>query len=144
MILCGAVLSALGYAVVIVKLTHKYNSFTIISWQNLLGWLFFLPLFFLVDFNHFKQASFSQAILLNLLYLAILGSSVAYIFFTYSIKKLGITTASLFTNLIPIFTAILAYYFLAEELTGFKYFGILIVIAGLFLGQLKFKNRDTT
>lgn len=136
-----AVFSALGYAVIIGKLTHKYSSFTIISWQNALGFIWFLPLFFIVDLQHFKQAEFSQAIIVNLIYLAVLGSSVAYIFFTYGIKNLGITKASLFANLIPIFTAALAYYLLGEQLSIFKFTGIIVVISGLFLGQIKFKAK---
>ena len=135
LLLFGAVLSTLGYAVIIVRLTKKYNSFTIISWQNLFGWILFLPLFFIFDFKHFQSANFTATIIVNLLYLALLGSTVAYIFFTYSIKNLGITKASLFANLIPIFTAIFAYYMLNEHLTYFKVFGIFIVVAGLLLSQ---------
>lgn len=137
-----AVLSALGYAVIIGKLTHKYSTFTLISWQNALGFIWFLPLFFIIDFEHFKQAEFTQPIILNLIYLAVLGSSVAYIFFTYGIKHLGITKASLFTNLIPIFTAALAFYYLGEQLTLFKFAGIIIVISGLLLGQIKLKTKN--
>ena len=132
-----AVLSALGYAVVIVRLTHKYNSFTIISWQNIIGTLMFLPLFFIFDFNEFRFSHFTDVIIVNILYLAILGSSVAYVFFTYAIKNIGITKASLFTNLIPVFTAIFAYYFLKEELSLYKIIGVLVVVFGLFLGQTK-------
>ena len=133
--LFGAVFSALGYVVIIVKLTHKYNSFTIISWQNLFGTIMFLPLFFIVDFHDFSLSSISQHVIMNMLYLSLLGSSVAYVFFTYAIKNLGITKATLFTNLIPAFTAIFAYYMLNEELSIFKIIGIIVVITGLFLGQ---------
>jgi len=137
LMLFGAVFSTLGYAVIIVKLTNKYNSFSIISWQNLFGWILFLPLFFIFDFEHFQNASFSPAIIKNLLYLAVLGSSVAYIMFTYSIKNIGITRSSLFANLIPIFTAIFAYCMLNEQLTLFKFFGIFVVVSGLLLSQKK-------
>jgi len=137
--LCGAVASALAYAVIIVKLTNKYSTFTIISWQNLLGTLWFLPLFFIFDYEHFIHAQITKTTIINLLYLALLGSSVAYICFTYAIKKLGITQASLFTNLIPIFTAAFAYFMLNETLSVFKSSGIIVVVAGLFLGQARLK-----
>ncbi len=140
MYLSGALISALGYSVIIVKLTRKYNTLSIISWQNLLGWLLFLPLFFIFDFENFKTAEFTQPVILNLLYLALLGSTVAYIFFTYGIKNLGITRASLFTNLIPIFTAIFAYTILNEELGMMKFIGVCVVITGLFLGQTGIKS----
>jgi len=136
-LLSGAVISALGYAVIIVRLTGRYNSFFIISMQNIFGLLFFLPLFFIFEIDDFSKAAFTSEIVINLLYLALLGSSLAYVFFTYSIKQLGITTASLFTNVIPIFTAALAFYFLGEKLSVFKFIGICIVVIGLFLGQTK-------
>lgn len=140
LLLFGAVFSALGYSVVIVKLTNKYNSFTIISWQNIFGTLMFLPLFFIFDFNNLQVSNFTQSVVINMLYLSLLGSSVAYIFFTYSIKNIGITRANLFTNLIPPFTAVFAFFILKEELSLFKIGGILVVVAGLFLGQKKSIN----
>lgn len=136
-ILFGAVMAAMGYAVIIVKLTGKYNSFTIISWQNLFGTLFFIPLFFTIDWNHFIQANFNKDIILNLIYLSLFGSSIAYVFFTYSIKHLGITKASVFTNAIPVFTAAFAYFFLGELLSAFKIGGIALVLMGLFMSQKK-------
>lgn len=135
LILSGAVLAALGYSVIIVRLTGKYNSFTIISWQNLFGFLFFLPLFFIFDYEAFISAPFNAKIILNLIYLSLFGSSLAYVFFTYSIKNLGITTASLFTNTIPVFTAVFAYFSFGETLSWYKWIGILIVLFGLYMGQ---------
>jgi drug/metabolite transporter (DMT)-like permease len=137
LILFGAVLAALGYSVIIVKLAGKYSSFTVISWQNLFGLVYFLPFFFLFDWPGFSLASINTRILLNLIYLAFFGSSLAYVFFTYSIKNLGITTASLFTNTIPVFTALFAYFLLGEVLPLFNRIGIGIMLVGLFMGQIK-------
>ncbi len=141
MLLFGAVLSALGYAVIIVKLTNKYNSFTIISWQNLFGALYFLPLFFFVDWHNFTQANFTKEIIVNLAYLAFFGSTVAYVFFTYSIKHLGIVKASMFTNIIPVFTAIFAFVVLGNKIDVAKGIGIGIVLTGLFLSQLNSRKK---
>lgn len=138
-ILLGAVMAALGYAVVIVKLTGKYNTFTIISWQNLLGAIYFLPLFFIIDWPHFIQADFNLKIILNLIYLSLFGSTLAYVLFTYAIKILGITKASVFANAISVFTAIFAYFMLDEILTAFKMVGIALVLVGLFMSQ---KNKS--
>lgn len=140
-ILAGAVLAALGYAAIIVRLTGRYNAFTIISWQNLFGFFYFLPFFFIFDFKHFVSASFNQTIVLNLIYLAFFGSSLAYVLFTYSIKTIGITKASLFTNTIPVFTAFFAYWQFGEILSVFKMFGIGVVLTGLYMGQHRSKNK---
>ncbi len=140
-LLFGAVLSALGYAVIIVKLTNKYNSFTIISWQNLLGAIFFLPLFFIADWTNFTQANFTKEIIVNLIYLALFGSTIAYVFFTYSIKHLGIVRASMFTNIIPVFTTIFAFLVLGSKIDLLKGIGIGIVLGGLYLSQLKASKK---
>lgn len=137
LILFGAVMAALGYSVIIVRLAGKYSSFTIISWQNLFGFFYFLPFFFLFDWNGFRFSSIDTRILLNLIYLALFGSSIAYVFFTYSIKNLGITKASLFANTIPVFTALFAYLVLGEILPIFNMMGIAIVLIGLFMGQIR-------
>jgi len=130
-----AVLAAVFYSLIIIKIAEKYNSFSIIIWQNFLGTVMFLPLFFIFDYKDFSAENISTDVMINMLYLALLGSSAAYIFFTYGIKNIGVSKASLFTNLIPGFTAVFAWIMLGEHLSIFKIIGILIVIAGLFLGQ---------
>jgi drug/metabolite transporter (DMT)-like permease len=42
----------------------------------------------------------------------------------------------MFTNLIPVFTSIFAYYLLKEQFTFIKVLGIIVVVGGLFLSQL--------
>lgn len=130
-----AVASALGYGIIIRKLTSKYSVFSVITYQNTFGIVFFLPLFFIFEFDHFKTVAFSWDAVIPLLKLGIFSSTFAFIFFTYSMKNLGITKANIFTNTIPVLTAILAWIYLGEELTFTKMVGIAVVIAGLFLSQ---------
>ena len=63
--------------------------------------------------------------------------SFAFIFFTFAMKNLGITKANIFTNTIPVVTAILAWIYLGEELNFTKIIGIGVVIGGLFLSQFR-------
>ena len=130
-----AVLAALGYGVMIKKMAAKYNVFSVITYQNTFGILFFIPVFFIFEFNHFKTVAFSWNAVIPLLKLGIFSSTFAFIFFTYSMKNLGITKANIFTNTIPVVTAILAWIYLGEELTYVKMIGICVVIGGLFLSQ---------
>jgi len=134
-----AVASALGYGVMIKKMATKYSVFTVITYQNTFGIIFFLPLFFIFEFNHFKSVPFSWNAMIPLLKLGIFSSTFAFIFFTYAMKNLGITKANIFTNTIPVLTAILAWIYLGEELTFTKMIGIVVVIAGLVLSQFHFR-----
>jgi drug/metabolite transporter (DMT)-like permease len=55
---------------------------------------------------------------------------------------MGVTRANTFINLIPVFVAILAFIMLNDELGLQKIIGIVIVVAGLFLSQLKKRKKN--
>lgn len=131
-----AVFSALVNVIFLKKLAAKYSSFTIIRTQNFLGTLFFIPVFFLMDFQDFIHIRPSWQAIGALLALAVFGSTLAFMFFTTGVRTLGIARTSIFTNLIPVVTAITSYYFLREVIDLSKIIGMLIVISGLLLTQI--------
>lgn len=132
-----AVGAAVGYSIVLKKLAAKYNPVSLISYQNLIGIAFFLPLFFTFEYQHFIAAQPTAEVMIAMVELAIFASSLAFIFFTYGLNHLGITKSNIFINAIPVFTAIFAYFVLGELLSFQKMVGISIVICGLFLSQAK-------
>lgn len=131
-----AVVSALGYSLTLRKLTSKYNVFSIITYQNTLGALYFLPLFLVFELNHFISVGVSVKSMIPILELAFFGSTIAFLLFTYSVKHLGVTGANTFTNAIPVLTAVFAYFIQGELLTPVKMTGIAVVVMGLFLSQV--------
>jgi drug/metabolite transporter (DMT)-like permease len=54
---------------------------------------------------------------------------------------LGASKANVYSNLIPVFTAIFSYLIIHESLTANKIIGILVVVIGLVLSQLKAKKQ---
>lgn len=132
-----AIAAAVGYSMVIKKLSEKYNSITIVTYHNFIGIFLFAPLFFIIDFPEFLSTGFSAEAWIPLLELAIFGSSFAFIFFTFSIQRIGIAKANAFTNLIPVITAVIAYFILDELISVNKATGISLVIGGLFLSQIR-------
>jgi drug/metabolite transporter (DMT)-like permease len=137
-----AVFSALGYAVVLKRLSHHYNPFTIIAWQNLIGIFMFLPFFFTFEWQQFIATPVTLRAITAIVELTIFASSLAFILFTYGIRHIGITRANVFTNTIPIFTAIIAWWILDEPMKINTWMGIAIVIGGLFITQFKFRRND--
>jgi drug/metabolite transporter (DMT)-like permease len=136
-----AVFCAVGYTLMVKKLTERYNAYSITTYQNIMGTLMFLPLFLVFDLQDFANASHTAKAILNLGYLAIFGSSIAFILFNYSVKTIGATRTETFSNLIPVLTAVFAWFMLGEELGLKKIIGIGVVLAGLFLSQLKSRKR---
>lgn len=130
-----AVFSGISYGWLVKKLAHKYSSIFIVKTQSQLGALYFLPLFLIFDFKKFIRVVPDVTVIVTLLKLAVFASCLAYIFFTVVIRHLGIPKANAFTNLIPVFTAIISYFVLHEHFAFFKGFGILLVVSGLFLAQ---------
>jgi drug/metabolite transporter (DMT)-like permease len=135
-----AVLSAIGYIVVLKKLAVKYNPTSIITYQNLLGIIYFLPLWLLFEYKDFTAVPFNWPAFAGILKLSIFASCIAFIFYAHSVKRLGINSVNIFINIIPVFTAIFAWYILDEPLTMRKFVGMAVVIAGLLLAQVKLRK----
>lgn len=139
-----AVFSAVAYTGVIVNLAKKYKPITIIWVQSFLGAVYFLPIFLLTDLKETLAMHFDWEVVLPLLFLAIFPSSLSFIFYTHAIREIGITRANVFTNFIPVFTAVLSFMILDETLTGNKIIGIPVVLAGLMMTQISLKKKDQT
>ena len=135
-----AVFSAIGYALAVRKLSDKYNSFTIVTVQNVIGIFLFAPLFFFLESNQFFRVGITWKSIIPVLKLSVFASGFAFIFFVYAIKSIGVSKANAFTNLIPVFTAIFAFILLDEKFSISKIAGIFIVITGLFFSQINLKK----
>lgn len=134
-----AVFSGIAYGIVVKKLTHKYKSITIVKVQSQLGALYFLPLFLIFDWSKFIAIDHSFSLYLVIIKLSLFGSVAAFILFTEVVKGMGPNIANMFTNLIPVFTAVFAFFILGEMITPVKIIGIITVIVGLFISQIKGK-----
>lgn len=136
-----AVFAAIAYSIVLRNLVSRYNTLSIIAYQNIIGILLFLPVWLIVDFNDFMSRPFHPEAFRAIVLLAVFASTLAFVFFTQSIRQIGVNRSNSFINLIPVFVAILSYFILKEELGGQQIIGILVVVAGLFLAQIKRKRK---
>lgn len=134
--LCLAVTSAVFYSITLKILTRKYRPLTIITWQNLIGAVYLLPFFIYFDGATFLHTVPKTKTVVDLILLGIFASSVAFVLFAYIIKHLGVIKSALYTNIIPVFTAIFSFYFLDEHFSLRKIIGILVVITGVILSEV--------
>lgn len=135
-----AIMSAVGYSLVIKKLTDYYPPVTILTYQNLIGMIAFIPFFMISDFSEFSFSLISRDIFTTLFMLSLFSSTLAFICFIYCVKIIGVNKTSVFNNLIPVVTAIFAYYVIDEPISLQKILGILIVVMGVTLSQINFKK----
>lgn len=135
-----AVFAAVGYSLAVKKIVEKYTPVLIVLYQNTIAIILFLPLFLYIDLESFINLEPNANSLFAIIELGIFASSIAFILFAYGITKIGVSKASFFTNLIPIFTSIIAFFILSEKLSFIKYLGIFVVVSGLFLSQLQSLN----
>ena len=137
-----AVLSAVGYGIVLNKLATNVHPVWLIAIQNSFGFLFFLPFYLIMretpDFNHTSVLTLFNPqweMWICILALSIFSSSLAFIFYSMSVRQLGVARCSVFANSTPIFTAITSFLLLGEHLTMVKIVGIFVVVFGLILTQ---------
>jgi len=136
-----AVFAAIAYTIVLKNLVSRYNTLSIIAYQNIIGIVFFLPVWLLVDFNDFITRPFHPEAFRAIVFLAVFSSTLAFVFFTKSIRQIGVNRSNSFINLIPVFVAILSFFILNEELGTQKIVGIIVVVTGLFLAQIKRRRK---
>jgi drug/metabolite transporter (DMT)-like permease len=130
-----AVFSAIVYGILLKKLTGHYSPITIIAYQNIIGIFYFLPLVLLLEWEQLLSVQINFRLLSNLLLLGIFASSLAFVFFVKAIKHLGIAKANIYTNIIPVFTALFSLWILHEIISLDKILGILLVIGGVAVSQ---------
>ncbi len=137
----GAVFAAIAYSIILKKIAYKYNTLTIIAYQNFIGVLLFLPIWIFLEFRGFIETPYNPKAFRAIILLAIFSSTLAFVFFTQSIRKIGVTRSNTFINLIPVFVAVFSLIVLKEVLTLQKVAGIIVVVCGLFIAQMKKISR---
>lgn len=139
-----AVAAAVGYNMVLVRLASVYNPVSIVNIQNAIGVILFLPLFLIFGLKKVIATGIVAESFSSIVLLAIFASSGAFVLFAYSVRHLGISRANIFSNLIPVFTAIFAFLIVGDKLTFRNAAGMAVVIAGLFLSQIGKKEAAAT
>jgi len=137
-----AVISAVGYNLVLSRLVGNYSPVYIVNVQNVIGAVLFLPVFLITDLKDFQPGLINIRSLLPIIELSVFASCGAFILFAFSVRHMGISKANVFTNCIPVFTALFSFILLNEKLTFQQIAGMFIVITGLFLSQTDGHKKD--
>ena len=142
-LLALAVFSASGYNLTLSLLVRKYSPVFIVTVQNTIGAILFLPVFLLTDLKTFISTPFTFNSFIPIIELSVFASCGAFILFAYSVRNMGITKANVFTNFIPIFTAFFSFLLLGDKLTVMNSIGMIVVICGLIMSQINGQKKET-
>jgi drug/metabolite transporter (DMT)-like permease len=140
-LLMFAVVSAVGYNLTLSRLVGSYSPVYIVNVQNIIGAVLFLPLFLIFDYTHFINTPFTFKMFEPIIELAVFASCGAFILFAYSVRNMGISKANVFSNIIPVLTALFSFILMGDKLTFQSITGMVIVIAGLFMSHMDVKDK---
>ena len=139
-ILMMAIVFSMSQIVIIKYLSH-IDSILLTTITTLISWVIFA--LFSINEISVTTLPLDYKFWVSILSMGILGSGIAYTAFYYCVVKVGATTSSLYMNLIPFFTVLLAFPF-GEEIYGIQLFGGLIIIVGLLVFGISKKKQMIT
>ena len=137
-----AVLSEVGHASVTKSLSGNYTSQVIVMYQFLIGSVYLLPLFIFKGLDGFSARYLSAEVWYPLICLAVLCSSLAFSLWVSTIKRLGVAKSSLYSALIGVVAAIVAWILGHESLNLRQFIGITISAVGVVLSQYTKKSDE--
>lgn len=137
-----AVVSEVGHASITKSLSGNYSSQIIVMYQFLIGSVYLLPMFLWKGIDGFSiQTHFSPEVWYPIICLAVLCSSLAFSLWVSTIKNLGVAKSSIFSALIPVAAAIIAWILGHELLNSRQWAGIAISSFGVILSQYTRKKN---
>jgi drug/metabolite transporter (DMT)-like permease len=84
-------------------------------------------------FDTLHPRQFDLRMIVSLLYLGVLGTALAFVWYYVSVKKVGASQASIFNNLVPVFGVAISVALLGEALLPSMLIGGAIAIAGVMM-----------
>ena len=137
-----AVIAEVGHASITKSLAGNYSSQIIVMYQFLIGSIYLFPLFLTKGLKGFDaEVYFSPEAWYPLICLAVLCSSLAFSLWVSTNKNLGVAKSSIFSALIPVAAAIIAWVLGHEYLNSRQWIGIFVSTIGVIMSQYTIKNK---
>ncbi|MCL7745568.1 DMT family transporter [Halalkalibacter alkaliphilus] len=133
-LMIGAIICWAIYSIVVKQYIHLFPPFGSILVMTGISVFVLLP-FVLIEWfiTGLPVLAATPSYVMSLLFMGIFPSFIALIFFNRAVASLGASQASVFLNLLPVFTMLGAYLWLGESISVMQIIGALIVILGVML-----------
>jgi drug/metabolite transporter (DMT)-like permease len=136
------IINAISYTIyfIIVKpLMAKYNAIVVLRWVFTIGLVLVLP-FGWVEFTQIPWQQYTLVDYTCMGLIVISGTFLAYLFNLYGIKILGPSVAGFYIYTQPVFAALIAMFFLHEQLAFYKIIAAVLIFSGVYLANKQFKK----
>jgi drug/metabolite transporter (DMT)-like permease len=128
-----AMVCATGYIISLKRLTSRYTPFFLTAIQAFVGAIFFFPALWLPSTAWPTQWPWGPT--LAIIYLGAVITLGAYGLYNYGVSRIPASQASVFVNLIPVFTVILGWLILDERFSRAQYLASALVFVGIYISQ---------
>jgi drug/metabolite transporter (DMT)-like permease len=125
-----AVIGWAGASIWIKKKNTESNLYMNAGLQMFFGGAWLLPLSLI--FDDYRMISWTAQAIYPFIYLVIFGSIIAYISYSYALRKLPMTIVSLYAYINPLVAVILGWLVLDEKLNGKIGLAFLITVVGIY------------
>ena len=131
--LFGAVASWVAYTLLIKKTTRTMGAGVVTSVSTIIGAGMLLAVSVLNEGPWYRAINISTQTKLELVYLAVFATVVAFLLFNWGIQRVGATKASAYINLMPINALWIAVLLYGEKISAYHVIGMSLTIAGVFI-----------
>jgi len=126
----GAAFSWVIYSLATRPLNERYSKLAVVTYQTLFGTATLLP-FALLEFDQWQPIS--ATIMLHVAYLGVFCSALGYYLYVYALDVLGVSSVSLYINLIPVVSVLGGFFLLHETITTLQLIGGIIILASVWI-----------
>ncbi|WP_373498360.1 DMT family transporter [Desulfococcus sp.] len=128
-----AMIFATGYIITLKKLSRFYSPLFLTATQAVVGCFFYMPLLLLPSTT--LPTAFDATGLFAIAYLGAFVTIGAYGLYNFSLSRVPVNQATVFVNLIPVFTIFLGWLILNEQLLPQQYLATMLILTGIFVSQ---------
>ncbi len=124
---------ATGYTIMSRHLAGRYSAFFLTAVQAFVGSIFFMPAALFPNMTIPAQLTWKA--LAPIVYLGAVVNVLAYFLYNYALSRIPASQVSPYVNLIPVFSMLIGWLILNEQLTFFQYAAASLVLGGSLAGQ---------
>ena len=127
------------YSTLLKKNKFQFSQVTLIQLMVSAGILFLIPQFF-YEKSIGLEVNFNKAFFLILIYVVIFPAIAAYYCWQKGIEIIGPNRSTMFIQLMPLFSAVLAIIIFKEKFELYHFFGAVFIVSGILLSNRKLND----